>query len=174
MAPQLLDYRLFMLLTNMIWAELFNLISPDRVNLDFALLFNLRNFSVYASMLAPCGRIAEGYSEMEDCHFSRKHFSDKTAPKFHDFRIKKFLKKVKLFFQTRNRYIDGKRNMELDRDFMQIWDEYIPEPHRSDIQRAHNLRQLFRYQSCVMFYRRTWVLNNDRWRESHKFDRYLG
>jgi hypothetical protein len=82
--------------------------------------------------------------------------------------------KVKDFFQVRRRYIDGKRNMELDRDFMQIWDEYIPEPHRSDIQRAHNLRQLFRYQACVMFYRRTWVLNNDRFREFGKYDRNMG
>jgi hypothetical protein len=77
MAPQLLDYRLFMLLTNTIWTELFYLLSPHQINIDFALLFNLRNFGVYASMLAPCGRIAEGYQEMERCHFGRSLVHDK-------------------------------------------------------------------------------------------------
>ena len=61
MAPQLLDYRMFHLLTQLIYEELFLLISPHRMNHDFALLFNVRNYSVFASVIAPCGRIAEGY-----------------------------------------------------------------------------------------------------------------
>jgi hypothetical protein len=72
MAPQVLDYRLFMMLSNMIYAEMFRLVSPQDINIDFSLLFNVRNFSVYASIIAPCGRIAEGYREMESYHFGRR------------------------------------------------------------------------------------------------------
>ena len=67
----MLDYRMFMLLTHLIYEELFSLICPQHVNIDFALLLNARNY-VFSSLIAPCGRIAEGYYELERLHFARK------------------------------------------------------------------------------------------------------
>jgi hypothetical protein len=140
MAPQLLEYRLFFLLTQIIWTELFFLICPDDINLDLVMLFNVRNFSVFASTIAPCGRIGEGYYEIERSHVGRSLKLNKTTPKYHDFRVLGIIRKVKEFYQSKSQYIDGKRNTEVDKDFIKVWNDHIPEPHRSDIRRAHNLR----------------------------------
>jgi hypothetical protein len=66
--PHLLDYRLNQMLQHCIWYELFLIFSPQDINTDLTVMFNMRNFGYYGLTMAPCGYVGEGYKEIEQLH----------------------------------------------------------------------------------------------------------
>jgi len=81
--PQLLEYRMFMLLVHVIWWECFLIFSPDVVAIDLVTLLNSTNFGVYSSVLSPCGKVGDGYMEFENNHLRRSKVYV-NSPTWHD------------------------------------------------------------------------------------------
>jgi len=58
--PTLLDHRMWMLLINVIWFELFA-VCNEPVRLDLTSLFNFTGFSVFRMFIGPCGQLGKDY-----------------------------------------------------------------------------------------------------------------
>lgn len=152
--PTVLEYRICTLVMNMTWWELFSVFN-EPIKIDLTTLLNFTGFTVYRSYISPCGQLARDYYEQEYDHFAhgtRSKERKQMPPKYHRNGLKlfDFIKDYRYNFANHKRYIGAEKrggtlNFHLDRNFFEIWNALVPEPNRSDIERAIKIRQLMRY-----------------------------
>lgn len=75
MIPNLIEYRLSMLARNLIAFEVFELISPEDIQVDVYDLMLLRGNGLYTAYFSPCGlnQITEKYIRNYHCAHDRTH-----------------------------------------------------------------------------------------------------
>ena len=139
--PYQVSYRSFMLARSLLIFELFALLDPDKIVIDpFEALKDRGNF-LFQAFIGPTGHItnkqtmnAAVYATTSTNRYTEVH-SKAVCDAWVQFQIG-----LRVF------HFMGKQKFSLvDITFMDVWNRVVPEPARSDLERAKQLEWLFKY-----------------------------
>lgn len=127
--PLIVEYRLSQLIRTVLWHECYVLVAPAQVKLDFAKMFRVRSFFMYACNILPCGHINRNMEFMKDMHLGFGYHNKALRP--HTIKLYYFYTKVqRLVCNKRKKHIEDRSH------YYEVWNQYVKNPEvRKDCER---------------------------------------